>query len=512
MECSLCKEIKQPSKDAKIPCHSCDSCRRLICLECSELSSSEIRCLPLQRRLLMFHCKSCRNNDYVKLLQSKIEDKEALINDKIEIIKLLQEKLHSYENEMMNKHTYANVLTTNDNHKLISKPINVPDLIIKPKIKQQSKITKQDIDNKIKLSELKIGVKKCIATKTGSVVIKCQSKTELEILENVVRDKLQDEYDIERSKLRKPRIKIPNFDQEMTLEEIEKSIINQNDLSDDLKITYIKKGHTSKNIVFGECSAEIFKKLTGTNKVYIGWERYAIYEDLNIPRCHNCHGFYHKKENCPTDHVICPKCSENHHENECTKAITCCVNCVKSNQIYKMNYNVSHKATDRECPSLEHQDLSLIYEEHKGNYLNPAEYASLFNNMPNKVLNIMHCNIRSIRKNFNEFLAMYETYALYSCDIFILSECFRLESTENLHIPGYDTKYNGADFNKNDGTVILIKSNLNYNVKNIKLAVSGVTLSILELACNGLSYRIIGLYRPCPSNLTAFIEEIDDFL
>ncbi|KAG5893148.1 hypothetical protein JTB14_000412 [Gonioctena quinquepunctata] len=157
------------------------------------------------------------------------------------------------------------------------------------------------------------------------------------------------------------------------------------------------------------------------------------------------------------------------------------------------------------------QDLSLIYEEHKGNYLNPAEYASLFNNMPNKVLNIMHCNIRSIRKNFNEFLAMYETYALYSCDIFILSECFRLESTENLHIPGYDTKYNGGDFNKNDGTVILIKSNLNYNVKNIKLAVSGVTLSILELACNGLSYRIIGLYRPCPSNLTAFIEEIDDF-
>ncbi|KAG5867293.1 hypothetical protein JTB14_031761 [Gonioctena quinquepunctata] len=208
----------------------------------------------------MFHCKSCRNNDYVKLLQSKIEDKEALINDKIEIIiKLLQEKLHSYENEMMNKHTYANVSITNDNHKLISKPINVPDLIIKPKIKQQSKITKQDIDNKIKLSELKIGVKKCIATKTGSVVIKCQSKTELEILENVVRDKLQDEYDIERSKLRKPRIKIPNFDQEMTLEEIEKSIINQNDLSDDLKITYIKKGHTGKNIVFGECSAAIFK-------------------------------------------------------------------------------------------------------------------------------------------------------------------------------------------------------------------------------------------------------------
>ncbi|KAG5862484.1 hypothetical protein JTB14_036490 [Gonioctena quinquepunctata] len=116
------------------------------------------------------------------------------------------------------------------------------------------------------------------------------------------------------------------------------------------------------------------------------------------------------------------------------------------------------------------QDLSLIYEEHKGNYLKPAEYASLFNNMPNKVWNIMHCNIRSIRKNFNEFLTMYETYALYSCDIFILSECFRLESTENLHIPGYDTKYNGADFNKNDGTVILIKSNLNYNVKNIKLA------------------------------------------
>ncbi|KAG5871156.1 hypothetical protein JTB14_020190 [Gonioctena quinquepunctata] len=33
-------------------------------------------------------------------------------------------------------------------------------------------------------------------------------------------------------------------------------------------------------------------------KLNIGWERYMAYEDLSIPKCYNCQGYFHKKLNC----------------------------------------------------------------------------------------------------------------------------------------------------------------------------------------------------------------------
>lgn len=74
--CSVCK------KNDKL--YSCDKCRQLFCDECSSLTSSEIRCLELKKRVLLFHCKSCLSqrdqaaltSSLEKVFQSKL--KEAL--------------------------------------------------------------------------------------------------------------------------------------------------------------------------------------------------------------------------------------------------------------------------------------------------------------------------------------------------------------------------------------------------------------------------------------------------
>lgn len=153
------------------------------------------------------------------------------------------------------------------------------------------------------------------------------------------------------------------------------------------------------------------------------------------------------------------------------------------------------------------EDLELIGRNHLGEYISTID--SNYNK--NSFFSVFHLNIRSIIKNMEELLVAIVAYKI-NCDFIILSECFMLDSINEINIPGYTTFYNNADYNKNDGVIIFAKSNLNVSVKNIKLIICGVTLSILKVTVDGTLFRIIALYRPNPSNLLSFLEEIDNHL
>lgn len=63
--------------------YKCDSCLKKIHKECSNLSSSEARCMPLQKRVLLFICEECRKfiarmPYIVKLIEDMKKDIEAL--------------------------------------------------------------------------------------------------------------------------------------------------------------------------------------------------------------------------------------------------------------------------------------------------------------------------------------------------------------------------------------------------------------------------------------------------
>lgn len=312
-----------------------------------------MKCVPLQKRLLNFNCKFCRNNNYIKSLLNIIEDKETIIKNQDNVIKLLQEKITLLEINNASstpKPLYADVLSNKNG---IDSPENVPGVVIKPKNVQDSKKTRNDISKNIDLVNLKIGVKTVRNTNSGAVIIKCHTKRETEILEDAVANTLKDTYNVERTKMLKPRIKITNFNQDMPDADVEKSIIEQNSLMDDFKVTYIKTGRSGNKVVYGECSAFNFKKFMNMKKVCIGWERYPVYEDLNIPRCFKCQEFYHKKQNCTKD-IICPICSENHEERECPKQRKLCTNCCNANNKYHLNYDTNHQVNDPECQTLQY--------------------------------------------------------------------------------------------------------------------------------------------------------------
>lgn len=78
-------------------------------------------------------------------------------------------------------------------------------------------------------------------------------------------------------------------------------------------------------------------------------------------------------------------------------------------------------------------------------------------------LKILHVNIRSINKNFNDLLVLLHRIKLY-IDVVILTECWLSKAPHIPSLPGFDsfrTDYN----NQNDGVVAYIRNSLS----NIKL-------------------------------------------
>ena len=128
-----------------------------------------------------------------------------------------------------------------------------------------------------------------------------------------------------------------------------------------------------------------------------------------------------------------------------------------------------------------------------------------------KIFNILHLNIRSIRQNFDNLLTFLETYNCNYSDIIVLSECWKVENPSNFNLPGYNCYYNLANFNKNDGLFIFVKTDIVANFNDFKFEQSGITLTRVSLTINNVSYAINALYRPPSTDVKLFLRELDDY-
>ena len=127
------------------------------------------------------------------------------------------------------------------------------------------------------------------------------------------------------------------------------------------------------------------------------------------------------------------------------------------------------------------------------------------------LINIIHLNIRSINKNFNEFLLFLEAYKINYCDVIVLSETWNINDAI-YDIPGYNMHYNYANYNKNDGVVVYTKSDLNCKFVDTKLITSGVTLTRIELILENVRFGVICVYRPPSTHVQSFLEDIGTYL
>lgn len=359
MDCTVCKKTKQPTKDLRSPCFSCDGCRNLICAECSELSASEVRCMILQKRTLEYKCKKCKNFDTFNLLQNGIHDKEKIIQDQEEIIRLLKEKISGLEQNYAAQPTFAEVLKEKKDDRKLE---NIPPLVIKPKIHQDTKITQEDIRRYVKPSEIKVGIKNMHTAKMGSVVIKCSSKQEIDALKLAVSETLGERYEVRIPELRKPRVKIVGYKGQLNEVQIEQAIRRQNDWicdSDRLSVKYLKQwAQKDTATIYAECSATLFHKMIQKSKICIGWERFSVFEDLDVPKCFKCQGFFHKSSTC-VNKRSCSICTEDHDRKDCPNLTKKCQSCKIANDKFNTKYDLNHSSSDKDCPSLKYHMDSL---------------------------------------------------------------------------------------------------------------------------------------------------------
>lgn len=356
MECDVCKTKNKPV-------FLCDTCGSGLCKNCGNLSASEVKVLELKgERILRFDCSGCLKFKTYTVLQKTIEDKNEIIDSKEEIISLLRQRIQELESKekVNNVHLplYSEITKKSPN---ITQQTNIPSLIIKPKKKQNIEKIKDDLRRKINPAELKICVNNVKGTKDGNLLIKCRNKSDIELLKKEAEKKLND-YSVELTKLKDPRFKLIDYkmesEDELNKEWVKARIREQNNFIEDtdrLQINYIKLNRRTENYtIYGSCSAGLFHKFMAAEKIYIGWNRYPIYEDISIPRCFKCQGFYHKNSECPNK-TACEYCSEEHPAKECPRNQKKCINCLNANIRFKREHNVNHTASDKDCPSFSYQ-------------------------------------------------------------------------------------------------------------------------------------------------------------
>lgn len=104
--------------------------------------------------------------------------------------------------------------------------------------------------------------------------------------------------------------------------------------------------------------------------------------------------------------------------------------------------------------------LDLISELEEQGEIKTLVYESVENCtqhiIGNNKLNIIHLNIRSLNKNFNELLIYLEQFNVENIDIIVLSETWRVDSVSNFNISNFNLCYNESQNNQNDGLMVYL--------------------------------------------------------
>lgn len=126
-----------------------------------------------------------------------------------------------------------------------------------------------------------------------------------------------------------------------------------------------------------------------------------------------------------------------------------------------------------------------------------------------QLLNVLHFNIRSLRKNFEQLLVYLYTLKLENVDVIILSETWKLENVSDFHITGFALHHNMSQFNQNDGLAIYVREEL--LAECVILHLTETNLLRITFAVDKMTIGITGSYRSPPVDIKQYITDLDGF-
>lgn len=354
----------------------CSNCLKWFCLKCSLLTKKEATEIT-KSNVNEWRCQVCLNdnsdNDTLKLKQENdwLRKHITEINVKLEYVCKKLERIEHLEiangqieenlkkileimelkqyTRVLNEKSYSEMVKSNQNN-IIEKD-NLPVVVIKPKNIQYSKQTREEVKRKIDPVSIKATVKDVREIKNGGIIIKTNTREELQKLKEISEKTLKENYTVELSKMKLPRLVIigsrKKYENDELLEELK--LMGYLKETDQLNIKYTRQSkYTRKFIIYIECNGECFKKLLNQGEVSLGWDKCQVREDMNIIICYKCYGYGHKTINC-TNNQICSFCAGNHIFWNCKQENPLCNNCRIYNERYKTNINCAHEAISTQC-------------------------------------------------------------------------------------------------------------------------------------------------------------------
>jgi len=205
-------------------------------------------------------------------------------------------------------------------------------LMVKSRTIQAPETIKNVLKTKINPTAMKVGIKTLKSMKDGRVLIEVGSIDKTNLLSTNISDKSGEVLEVNVPKLRKPRLIIRNTPQDITVENLEETILAQNpELS-------LKPGEVAAGFKFRTKRGDINmvievgpgkrKKMLQT-KLKIGWLICNVGEYLVAKRCFKCSRYSHRHQVYRGDET-CPFCAGGHTLKDC-KAPTNqhkCINCM----------------------------------------------------------------------------------------------------------------------------------------------------------------------------------------
>lgn len=208
----------------------------------------------------------------------------------------------------------------------------------KEKTEDKHKIMTDKVRDKVHPSDMGVGIKVIIQTKTGGVFLECpDDDLDIKAVQSKIQTELGDSYNVTEKHLQRNRIKILGVDkmeENNTDEVIIKGIINQNKLDanrSEIKLVFRTKIRNGRFNIIIEVNEYVFSALINRDRVYLGWSSCKFLQDFGIVRCYNCSQFGHVSKYCRNE-TACPICSGNHSMSECEKIMKKCVNCYGANE------------------------------------------------------------------------------------------------------------------------------------------------------------------------------------
>lgn len=119
---------------------------------------------------------------------------------------------------------------------------------------------------------------------------------------------------------------------------------------------------------------------------------------------------------------------------------------------------------------------------------------------------IIHCNIRSINKNFNEFVVFLQNINI-NFHMIVLTETWMTDSDgQQYNMTGYDTYYSNAVNNKCDGVIIFLKNCL--NATHVKEDLRGANASTISFHFKNQPFKVLTVYRSPSDNAQDFLTSL----